>query len=480
MGSKILGFPIRLFGFSLFWTWLFLVAVSPSPTFGQLFASGGMPFEIPEVGVRIILLIIAAGLSRFLATRAGSLVLALTCMVLGPFTTITLCLGVSSNFVLLAAALAAFTDVSMFLMWLCYFGYSRIGETAVLLVSSYALGSILCLAVTAMGHVFAAVFSALSPIVSSFAFISTIRRDFKGSGESLFSSVESPGSYMQTQKNHHTPPSIVRMSTALALYAFVFAFFSSRTATSEYVFSSGPLLQSTCSIVVATIIIALIRTPSKSHGLYGVYRSVPVLFAVGLAAFIIIPPSASFAAGAFVMLAYLLFEVLSLNDYCNVAKTNDSFLLRSMTVVRLCASAGIFLGWCTGFAIAWLNDNEIAPELLTAIGLVVVVVASTLVFTDGAAADLRDIASSRIVQETVESRPNEKALISSFALNNDLSKRETEVLEYLLGGRTCQYIAEKLFIAESTARTHVHKIYVKTNTHDRMNLLDEFEQFCRR
>lgn len=52
------------------------------------------------------------------------------------------------------------------------------------------------------------------------------------------------------------------------------------------------------------------------------------------------------------------------------------------------------------------------------------------------------------------------------------------MLSYLLTGRTIQYIAEKLFIAESTVRTHAHKIYAKTDTHDRMNLLDDFERFC--
>ena len=480
MGGKILGFPIRLFGFSLFWTWLFLVAVSPSPTFGQLFGPAGMAFELPEVGFRIILLLVAAVFSQVLATRTGSIILALTCMVLGPLTTIVLCVDFSSNFVLLAAVLAAFTDVSMFLMWLCYFGYSKIGETALLLVLSYALGSILCLVVSALGYAFAVVFSALAPVVSGVAFVSTVRKDFKGSGESLFASAESQQLRAHEQKNHRMPASLVRMSAALILYAFVFGFFSSRTATSEYVFSSGPLLQAASSIVVAIVIITLLRFPGKGRAVYGIYRSVAVVFAVGLAAFIILPQQASFVAGAFVMIAYLFFEVLSLNDYCNVAKTNDSFLLRSMIVVRLCASAGIFLGWYAGFVITWLNNSEIAPEVLVAVGLVCVVVASTLIFSEGAAADLRDIATSRVVLEVLEDRPNKQELILAFAASNDLSKRETEVCAYLLSGRTPQYIAEKLFIAESTARTHVHKIYVKTNTHDRMNLLDEFEKFCQR
>lgn len=49
-------FPVRLFGFSMFWAWLFLVAVSPSPAFGQLYGLSGAPFEIPELLFRVLAL----------------------------------------------------------------------------------------------------------------------------------------------------------------------------------------------------------------------------------------------------------------------------------------------------------------------------------------------------------------------------------------------------------------------------------------
>lgn len=467
---------VRLIGFSLFWTWLFLVAVSPSPTFGQLLVPWAIPFEIPEVGFRIAFLLVALSLRHLLATRMGSLALAAICVVAGPLTTLTLCLSPSPTFILFASVLAALTDAAMFLMWLCYFGYSKIGQTAFLLVMSYALGSVLCLAAIALGHNAMVALSAAAPIASGIAFIAATRNDAAAQGESLFEPSDRPSNV----SNIGMPKSLVFASIALALYAFVFAFFSARTASSEYAFSSGPVLQALCNIASAAIIISALLFSKKSSGLYGVYRSIPLIFALGFALFAVAPNAASSIAGACIMLAYLLFEALSLNDYCNVVKTNDSSLLKYMAIARLCASTGIFVGWVLNFGILHILGNKIEPEFLIAICLVVVVATSTLAFTDRALNDLRNIADNRIAQEYIEQRPDKQLLVKEFASEQNLSKRETEVLEYLIAGRTTQYIASKLFIAESTARTHVHKIYAKTDTHDRMNLLDSFEEFCNR
>lgn len=148
---------VRLIGFSLFWTWLFLVAVSPSPTFGQLLVPWAIPFEIPEVGFRIAFLLVALSLRHLLATRMGSLALAAICVVAGPLTTLTLCLSPLPTFILFASVLAALTDAAMFLMWLCYFGYSKIGQTAFFLsypmhLARYYVLPLLRLAITRWSH----------------------------------------------------------------------------------------------------------------------------------------------------------------------------------------------------------------------------------------------------------------------------------------------------------------------------------------
>ena len=212
---------VRLIGFSLFWTWLFLVAVSPSPTFGQLLVPWAIPFEIPEVGFRIAFLLVALSLRHLLATRMGSLALAAICVVAGPLTTLTLCLSPLPTFILFASVLAALTDAAMFLMWLCYFGYSKIGQTAFLLVISYALGSVLCLAAIALGHNAMVALSAAAPIASGIAFIAATRNDAAAQRESLFEPADRPSNV----SNIGMPKSLVFASIALALYAFVFAFF---------------------------------------------------------------------------------------------------------------------------------------------------------------------------------------------------------------------------------------------------------------
>ncbi len=64
-------FFMRTFGFALFWIWLFLVAVSPSPLFGALKGLGSLPFEVWEVGARLLLLSLSLAATRLLTTSRG-------------------------------------------------------------------------------------------------------------------------------------------------------------------------------------------------------------------------------------------------------------------------------------------------------------------------------------------------------------------------------------------------------------------------
>ena len=143
-------FPVRLFGFSMFWAWLFLVAVSPSPAFGQLYGLSGAPFEIPELLFRVLALGIVFALRAPLASVIGKRTLLAISIVAG---TGAVALLAASSYPLattVASALAALAEVSMFLMWLCFFGYMRLDETLKLIVLSYAGGSIVCLATSAL------------------------------------------------------------------------------------------------------------------------------------------------------------------------------------------------------------------------------------------------------------------------------------------------------------------------------------------
>jgi DNA-binding CsgD family transcriptional regulator len=61
-----------------------------------------------------------------------------------------------------------------------------------------------------------------------------------------------------------------------------------------------------------------------------------------------------------------------------------------------------------------------------------------------------------------------------LALTHSLTKREREILEYLLQGSSYARIARKLFIAESTTKTHATHIYSKLGIGGRDELIDSY------
>lgn len=75
-----------------------------------------------------------------------------------------------------------------------------------------------------------------------------------------------------------------------------------------------------------------------------------------------------------------------------------------------------------------------------------------------------------------EAVPSEaSANLDAFAAAWSLTPRETEVLGYLVRGRSLPYIADILFVTTGTVKTHVKHIYRKCSVGTRQELLDLFE-----
>lgn len=62
-----------------------------------------------------------------------------------------------------------------------------------------------------------------------------------------------------------------------------------------------------------------------------------------------------------------------------------------------------------------------------------------------------------------------------LAQHYNLSRRETEILEYLAKGRSQPYIREELMLSKNTVATHVKHIYQKLNVHSKQELIDLVE-----
>lgn len=67
-----------------------------------------------------------------------------------------------------------------------------------------------------------------------------------------------------------------------------------------------------------------------------------------------------------------------------------------------------------------------------------------------------------------------------IAVEYDLTRREEEILQLLVRGRTASRIAETLCITTATTRTHLRNIYAKLGVHSQQDILDMYEDLASR
>ena len=137
----------------------------------------------------------------------------------------------------------------------------------------------------------------------------------------------------------------------------------------------------------------------------------------------------------------------------------------------------MLLGWIVGYGMQPAMEATGSGTVLAVFALFAVLCTATLVFTDRDRQMLVSIADDQAVSEERDASVHKEDFYDEFAESIGLSKRESEVLSLLLAGRTTSYAAEKLFVAESTVRAHVHNIYRKADVHSRMDLMDAFDRF---
>lgn len=64
-----------------------------------------------------------------------------------------------------------------------------------------------------------------------------------------------------------------------------------------------------------------------------------------------------------------------------------------------------------------------------------------------------------------------------FVNRYNITKREEEIIHYLIKGFSYKNIAETLFISMATVKTHVHNIYVKTGESSRFQLINRIDDY---
>lgn len=209
----------------------------------------------------------------------------------------------------------------------------------------------------------------------------------------------------------------------------------------------------------SAIIIIGLMARYETFNLTTVYWITCPLMTVGLLSsfFLSIPPLVSktliaTALGSVFLVVYIVVRVQSqgcnrdpLFSYALLSSLITIFTVLGKEVERLISGA------------SW--------EMYLIIGLIVTVVASYgLIIAGSSGTGAFDIGSA-LSDET------ERDHAMLLAQTHGLSKRETAVYALMLDERTIAEIAEELFIAPSTVRAHISRIYEKFDAHSRQEFL---------
>ncbi len=471
-------FPLRYLGFGFFWAWLFLVGVSPSALFGNVVCVFDIPFEAFELAARSTLLLFALAASRLFNTQTGVYAI-LGCSLVAGISAAAILLAFPGNISLssIAALLAALADACMFLLWLSFFGYMRLGDALAMLVLSYAAGSVLFLAAMALGRPAMAAAAVLLPAASAISFLLSARLHASQTGSEFLNNAPggtdplNPSSHQAVSLTKTLATSLARITICLSVYAFVFAVHCSAAYRGHGMpHDLGPVVEPTCMVVLAIVYLLLCRMGKRESGTYALYRACAPLIGIGL--LLDISGASSPVAFAPTALGYVTFEVLALNDYCNIVQAGNASLFKFMARARLAISLGMVAGWAAGLVLRFLPDTT-----LFAGALFLILLAATQLFGDTDIRVVNALAEERAAAEEPDYRLGRTKALERYAETIGLSPRETEVLSYLVEGRTTSYIAARLYVAESTVRAHVHNVYQKAHVNSRMGLLDDFESF---
>ncbi|WP_418862723.1 response regulator transcription factor [Slackia isoflavoniconvertens] len=273
---------------------------------------------------------------------------------------------------------------------------------------------------------------------------------------------------------HPTPikPARARtLSTRMLAGALIFGLAAGFVET----YRSDPGSLSTPTLPYAMFIVALfcggvletLRASGERDTFSASYR---IAFTLMLAGFLFAPVlvNVDITGDAIVLAGYLGLCAAFASLFCASAQLEGTSCALAFAQGFAVLYGGEALGIILANGLDATNSLNTTPYAAMATAGLAMVCAYVFLFTE------RDFSAlSRVVDAAVDNTEDVKKAIAQAAA---LSARETEVLSLALRGRTNERIAQELFIAKSTADTHLRRIYSKCGVHSRQELLDLAEK----
>lgn len=134
---------------------------------------------------------------------------------------------------------------------------------------------------------------------------------------------------------------------------------------------------------------------------------------------------------------------------------------------------GVLIGGMLGSAIAASDTKNFNSSILALVVVFIILIILPLLHKH-----LSTLLKNHVFLAALyEMTPSEqKVAINSFTTIDLLTKRESEITELLLKGRTYKMIAKELYLSENTIKTHIKNIYSKFNIKSKSELINLLRQ----
>lgn len=228
--------------------------------------------------------------------------------------------------------------------------------------------------------------------------------------------------------------------------------------------------------LLAAAILAAVGAARPQRPLYAsLYQVVVPAFACAILVVI------SFPNGSFVHSLGGMLVVFSMAFIVLFTLTATATLIGSGEITVLFATGVVLSVYAAGRLVGMVFHSMIGigPEAYISYQIVITVLLSIMLLVIAIQGRKRSTGTS-LDGKTIAGRIDKTC--TYLAKAHSLSPREAEVLNLLARGYSPVYVAEKLVISESTARTHANRIYRKLNINTReelLTLVDETENIVK-
>ena len=186
------------------------------------------------------------------------------------------------------------------------------------------------------------------------------------------------------------------------------------------------------------------------------------------------PGSAFQRMGLCIIIAFWAsFRAINGGSIIDLAVRNKLSILYASTRGKLASNFGFTLGLALGLFAVEFGTGEI--HLYPTLGIIAAFIIAALFFLPFEDEDktpgyhtIHVVAAEKPTEEQLTLEARCEAAAKRFRL----SPRESDVLAYVVRGRNASHISEKLFISESTVKTHMSNLYKKCGVHSQQELID--------